>query len=175
MTEKVSRREALIRLGIVAGGAVAYSALNKNVWASDHKASLNNFDRPLTAIVLGAGNRGTLYGDYATLYPTDLKIVGVAEPIVERNDLHAKTHNIKDENRFVTWEHVLERPKFADMVVISMPDNLHHEPCIQAMRLGYDVLLEKPMAQSEAECREILKVQQETGRVVGIAHVLRYA
>ncbi|RLA30838.1 MAG: gfo/Idh/MocA family oxidoreductase [Gammaproteobacteria bacterium] len=173
--EKVSRREALIRLGIVAGGAVAYSALNKRVWAAGHKESLNNFDRPLTAITLGAGNRGTLYGDYAALYPQDLKIVGVAEPIVERNDLHAKTHNIKDENRFVTWEHVLQRPKFADMVVISMPDDLHHEPCIQAMRLGYDVLLEKPMAQSEAECREILKVQQETGRVVGIAHVLRYA
>jgi len=175
MMEKVSRREALIRLGIVAGGAVAYSALNKRVWAAGHKESLNNFDRPLTAITLGAGNRGTLYGDYAALYPQDLKIVGVAEPIVERNDLHAKTHNIKDENRFVTWEHVLQRPKFADMVVISMPDDLHHEPCIQAMRLGYDVLLEKPMAQSEAECREILKVQQETGRVVGIAHVLRYA
>ncbi len=33
MTEKVSRREALIRLGIVAGGAVAYTALNKQVWA----------------------------------------------------------------------------------------------------------------------------------------------
>ncbi len=175
MTEKVSRREALIRLGIVAGGAVAYTALNKQVWAAEYKDSINNFDHPLTAITLGAGNRGTLYGDYATLYPQDLKIVGVAEPIVERNDFHAKTHNIKDENRFVTWEHVLERPKFADMVIISMPDDLHHEPCIQAMRLGYDVLLEKPMAQSEAECREILKVQQETGRVVGIAHVLRYA
>jgi predicted dehydrogenase len=175
MTEKVSRREALIRLGIVAGGAVAYTALNKQVWAAGLKGSINNFDHPLTAITLGAGNRGTLYGDYAAQYPQDLDIIGVAEPIVERNDFHAKTHNIKDENRFVTWEHVLERPKFADMVIISMPDDLHHEPCIQAMRLGYDVLLEKPMAQSEAECREILKVQQETGRVVGIAHVLRYA
>jgi len=175
MTEKVSRREALIRLGIVAGGAVAYTALNKQVWAAGLKDSINSFDRPLTAIIMGAGNRGTIYGDYAAAYPQDLDIIGVAEPIVERNDLHAKTHNIADENRFVTWEHVLERPKFADMVIISMPDDLHHEPCIQAMRLGYDVLLEKPMAQSEAECREILKVQQETGRVVGIAHVLRYA
>jgi hypothetical protein len=65
--EKVSRREALIRLGIVAGGAVAYSALNSRVWAGDSKGQPKNFDRPLTAITLGAGNRGTLYGDYATL------------------------------------------------------------------------------------------------------------
>ena len=173
--EKISRREALIRLGIVAGGAAVLSVPNNRARAADGKDSINKFDRPLTAITLGAGNRGTLYGEYAVQYPDELKIVGVAEPIEERNDHHAMTHNIPDENRFVTWEHVLERPKFADMVVVSMPDDLHHEPCIQAMRLGYDVLLEKPMAQSEDECREILKVQQETGRVVGIAHVLRYA
>lgn len=173
--EKISRREALIRLGIVAGGAVVLSVPHRKAWSDTYKDSLNNFDRPLTAITLGAGNRGTVYGDYSAEYPMDLDIIGVAEPIQERNDFHAKTHDIPDENRFVTWEHVLERPKFADMVIISMPDDLHHEPCIQAMRLGYDVLLEKPMAQSEAECREILKVQQETGRVVGIAHVLRYA
>jgi len=173
--EKISRREALIRLGIVAGGAAVLTAPSTRARAADGKDSINKFDRPLTAITLGAGNRGTLYGDYAVQYPAELDIVGVAEPIVERNDHHARTHNISDENRFVTWEHVLERPTFADMVVVSMPDNLHHEPCIQAMRLGYDVLVEKPMAQSEAECREILKVQQETGRVVGIAHVLRYA
>ncbi len=175
MIEKISRREALIRLGIVAGGAVVLTASNSRAKAADGKDSINKFDRPLTAITLGAGNRGTLYGEYAVQYPDELKIVGVAEPIDERNDHHAMTHNIPDENPFVTWEHVLKRPKFADMVIVSMPDDLQHEPCIQAMRLGYDVLLEKPMAQSEAECREILKVQQETGRVVGIAHVLRYA
>ena len=83
MTERVSRREALIRLGIVAGGAVAYSALNKQAWASDLKDSINNFDRPLTAITLGAGSRGTTYGNYAVAYPGDLDIIGVAEPIVE--------------------------------------------------------------------------------------------
>jgi len=173
--EKLSRREALVRLGIAAAGAAVLTAPKSKVWAVGSRDSINKFDRPLTAITLGAGSRGTLYGEYATEFPRELDIVGVAEPIVERNDLYAKTHDIPEENRFVTWEHVLERPKFADMVIISMPDDLHHEPCIQAMRLGYDVLLEKPMAQSEAECREILKVQQETGKVVGIAHVLRYA
>ena len=122
--EKLSRREALRRLGIVAGGAAALNALNSRVWSANYKDSVNSFDRPLTAITLGAGSRGTTYGDYAVEYPEDLDIVGVAEPIVERNDVYAKTHDIPDENRFVTWEHVLERPKFADMVIISMPDDL---------------------------------------------------
>ncbi len=177
--EKVSRREAMRRLGIFAGSAAAVTAVGRSAFGNERKQapepSGNNFTKPLTAITLGAGSRGNVYGGYSLRYPGDLDIIGVAEPIVERNDDYAKKHEIPDENRFVTWEHVLEKPKFADMVIISMPDDLHHEPCIQAMRLGYDVLLEKPMAQTEEECREILAVQQETGRIVGIAHVLRYA
>jgi predicted dehydrogenase len=56
----------------------------------------------------------------------------------------------------VTWEHVFERPKFADAIIISTPDDLHYGPCMAALRLGYDVLLEKPISPSERECREIL-------------------
>ena len=67
--EKISRREALIRLGIVAGGVAALTAPNSKAWAAGNKESINNFDRPLTAITLGAGSRGTTYGNYAAEYP----------------------------------------------------------------------------------------------------------
>jgi predicted dehydrogenase len=40
--------------------------------------------------------------------------------------------------------------------------------------MGYDVLLEKPIAPTEVECRQILAKAQETGRIVGVCHVLRY-
>jgi len=75
--EKISRREALIRLGIVAGGAAILTAPKSRARAADGKDSSNKFDRPLTAITLGAGNRGTLYGEYAVAYPAELDIVGV--------------------------------------------------------------------------------------------------
>jgi hypothetical protein len=100
---KISRREALVRLGIVAAGAAVLTAPKSKVWAAGSKDPVNKFDRPLTAITLGAGSRGTTYGEYATEFPQELDIVGVAEPIVERNDIYAKTHSIPDENRFVTW------------------------------------------------------------------------
>ena len=38
-------------------------------------------EKPITAIVLGAGNRGNLYASYSEKFPDELKIVGVAEPI----------------------------------------------------------------------------------------------
>ncbi len=44
-----------------------------------------------------------------------------------------------------------------------------------ALEMGYDILLEKPIAPTEAECRNMLSKAKETGRIVAVCHVLRYA
>src|SRR5690606_14985048 len=86
-----------------------------------------------------------------------------------------KTHQVVRENRFDTWEDVFKRPKFADVIIISTPDDLHYGPCMQALRMGYDVLLEKPIAPTERECRDILALAKKTNRIVAVCHVLRYS
>ena len=52
------------------------------------------------------------------------------------------------------------RPKFADAVIISTPDDLHYAPCIKALEMGYDVLLEKPIAPTEKRMSRNLKFSQ---------------
>jgi predicted dehydrogenase len=99
----------------------------------------------------------------------------VAEPISLRNERYTNKHKIDDANRFTTWEQVFTRPKFADAVLITTPDNLHYGPCMAALKAGYDVLLEKPISPSEKECRDILALAKKTGRIVAVCHVLRYA
>ncbi len=132
-------------------------------------------EKAITVITIGAGNRGTVYGTYAANNPSEMKIIGLAEPNKYRNDKYAAQHDIIAENRFDTWEEVFERPKFADAVIISTPDNLHFAPCMKALEMGYDVLLEKPIAPTEKECRAILAMAKKTGRIVAVCHVLRYA
>ena len=130
---------------------------------------------PVTAITLGAGGRGNVYGNFAVKFPDQLKIVGAAEPIELRRRRYQEKHTIPQENLFLTWEDVFKRPKFADAVIISTPDNLHYAPCMKALEMGYDVLLEKPIAPTEKECRDILALAKKTGRIVAVCHVLRYA
>lgn len=101
-------------------------------------------ERKITAITLGAGARGNTYGNYAIDFPDQIQIIGVAEPIPIRNERYATKHKIKEENRFVTWEHVFQKPKFAHAIIITTPDHLHFEPCMKALEMGYDVLLENP-------------------------------
>ncbi|WP_232456777.1 Gfo/Idh/MocA family oxidoreductase, partial [Pedobacter psychrophilus] len=82
-----------------------------------------------------------IYGSFAAKFPQEMDIISVAEPVKYRNDRYAKIHNIEDKNRFDTWEDVFKKPKFADAVIISTPDNLHYEPCMKALEMGYDILL----------------------------------
>lgn len=180
MARDLSRRETLKALGVMVGGTffpLSAHARNEHGEALFLPDSENRFtpDRPVTAITLGAGNRGTIYGNFAAEYPEQLQIVGVAEPIPIRRERYVQQHAIPAEQHFVTWEHVFDRPKFADAVIITTPDDLHYGPCMEALRLGYDVLLEKPISPSERECRDILALTHETGRIVAVCHVLRYA
>ena len=179
MSKHISRRKMITQLGLATGATLPISSF---VYAGQPIPipTVENFlpqppDKPVTAITLGAGNRGNVYGGYAVVHPQHIKIVGVAEPIAARNELYAQLHSIPAHQRFTTWEDLFKRPKFADAVIISTPDRLHYGPCIQALKMGYDVLLEKPISPSEQECREILELTKKTGRIVAVCHVLRYA
>ncbi len=185
MERKYSRREALKALGLTVGAAAlglkGYAKIGDNLYEYrlNHRSIFDPVDnplgRPVTAITCGAGARGNVYGNYASNFPDQIKIVGVAEPVPVRNERYARKHDIPGENRFVTWEDVFKRPKFADVIIITMPDHLHYVPCMKAMEMGYDVLLEKPMAQKEIECRNILAATKKNGRIVAVCHVLRYS
>lgn len=60
-----------------------------------------------------------------------------------------------------------------DAVAVVVPNHLHEEIGVAALRAGKDVLLEKPMAVTAAECDRLLAAARETGRVLTIGHELR--
>lgn len=130
--------------------------------------------KPVTCIILGAGGRGNTYASYATKFPEEMKIVGVAEPIDYRRKNMAKAHNIPKERQWVTWEHALQPQKFADVVIVTMPDHLHYRPAMEAIAMKYDLLLEKAIAQTWQQCRDILDQSKKFNQIVAICHVLRY-
>lgn len=165
-------------MGFTAGVSAAAPPVARSAQKTNESLSGIDYikpDRPVTAIIVGAGRRGGVYASYAVKHPDEWKVVGVAEPLPFRNEAYARKYNIPKENRFVTWEDVFDRPKFADVVVISTQDALHYGPAMAALEKGYDLLLEKPIAQSWRECHDILKLAQKKGSIVGVGHVLRYA
>ena len=131
--------------------------------------------KKVSFIVLGAGSRGNAYSKYANLAPDKMEIVGVADPIVARREHFKRAYNIPEENVATDWKELMERPKFADAVIISTQDRMHFEPAMMAIEKGYHLLLEKPMAPSPDECLKIAEAAERKGVHVIICHVLRYA
>jgi len=179
MKQSIDRRTWLRTVGAAGAGAVlgnkALAEILSRPAAFSSRAQSRLMEKPVTAIVAGAGNRGNVYGDYALRFPEELKIVGFAEPVPFRSTRFAEKHNIDSKNQFITWEHIFDVPKFADAVIITTPDALHYGPAMAALEMGYDLLLEKPIAQTWQECRDIMKLTQDRGRIVAVCHVLRYA
>ena len=61
-----------------------------------------------------------------------------------------------------------------DAVVIGTPNAFHKDLAIAAMRAGKDVLVEKPMALSAADCRAVNAVAAQTNRILQVGFVFRY-
>ena len=128
-----------------------------------------------SVILLGAGSRGTAYTDIMMNCPDKFKVVAVAEPVKGWREAIQKKHNIPDDMCFNSWEEVLSRPKMADLVMICTMDEMHYEPALKAIDLGYDILLEKPAAPTAQQCVDIAHAAEKKGVKVLVCHVLRYA
>ncbi len=132
--------------------------------------------RPISVIIIGCGNRGRTYAGYARKFPAGMKVVGVSDILEHRARYLGDQHNVPAEMRFGHFREVFAGgKKLADAVVIATPDDRHYEPCMEALELGYDVLLEKPVAPTKKECENIRAMVKKTGRIVALCHVLRYA
>lgn len=130
--------------------------------------------KPVTIVAIGAGNRTNKYLEYAIRNPDRLKLVGVAELNDIRRHAVASKFGLKPEECFADYERFFENPVPADAILIGTPENMHFEPCMKAIEAGYNVLLEKPIAQSLPECCRIAEAARRKGVIVGVCHVLRY-
>ena len=71
------------------------------------------------------------------------------------------------------WREVLARDDI-DAVVITTPDDTHPEIAIAAARAGKHILLQKPMARTAQECRDIIAAAQAAGVRLQVSFMHRY-
>jgi predicted dehydrogenase len=57
-----------------------------------------------------------------------------------------------------------------DVVYIVLPNSMHHEFTLRAAKAGKHVFCEKPMANTAAECREMIAACEAAKRLLGIAY-----
>lgn len=130
--------------------------------------------KPITFLIIGAGDRGFAYSKYSKLFPDEMKITGIAEPIKERRNKFAEEFGLSKSHIYIDYNEVFDKEKTADAVIISTPDDKHFEPAMKAIENGYAVLLEKPISNRLEECIALNEQNKKYNGFTAVCHVLRY-
>lgn len=129
-----------------------------------------------TVAIVGLGARGYhTYARYQHHNADKMKIVAIADIDVNKVLEVKKEFDIADDMCFDSAEALLSQNKLADVIFIATQDRDHVRHALAALEKGYDILLEKPISPDVGECIELENKVKETGRLVAVCHVLRYA
>lgn len=156
-------------------------------------------DKPINVALIGAGAEGgVLVGEHnpdymrfvavADIRPTSQESIFKGVPGTSRqrgfNNIEAyggKNKNAKDKVKvYEDYMEMLKKHPEIDAVVIALPLFLHAEVAIACMKHGKErgkpvhVLCEKLMARTIKECKEMIRVADETESVLVIGHQRHY-
>ena len=131
---------------------------------------------PIRVAICGMGSRGKdAYAPIAELLPENMQIVAIAEPDDAKREECARRYHIPPECCFLTGEEMFSRGRLADAAFICTQDQHHVVHAVAALRQGYHLLLEKPIATSLEDVQTIQRAAEAANRRVIVCHVLRYA
>lgn len=127
---------------------------------------------PVTAIMVGAGQRGHhVFGAWATEHPGDLEFVAVVDPDPQRRARFGARHAVPPE---LQVERIAALPVgVAEAAFIATPDQDHPASTKAALRGGYHVYLEKPIAPTLEATVDLVRRARAADLVAHVGHVLR--
>lgn len=125
--------------------------------------------------ILGYGGRGYNYAKLCNQMSSDFEITAVIDNSEDKLKLAKNTAHLNDNQLFSSLDDFLTFPKTADWLFVCTQDKDHKEHAVKALKNGYNLLLEKPVACTPEDCIEIERIAKETNRQVAVCHVLRYS
>lgn len=123
--------------------------------------------------IIGLGGRGNVYAHFAKEYGNE--IVAVCDPDTKRLEYAKTEYGVKENLLFADEDEFFSKGKLADALVVSTLDTLHYRQAMKALEIGYDLLLEKPIAMTLKECEDIRDLAVKLNRKVVVCHCLRYS
>lgn len=104
----------------------------------------------------------------------NIEICAICDIDIQRTSQFKEMFGVKDKYIFNDADKFFQGGKFSDIIIISTNDDTHYDYTMRALELGYDILLEKPIALSEYQVLGIYRKARELNRKIGVCHVLRY-
>jgi predicted dehydrogenase len=166
---EINRRQFIRKASVTAAGAGVFTILPSSLWSANVAPS----DK-INIGLIGCRNHGfNVLRDH--LKNEDANCVALCD--VDANVLNERAATIqKDFNQSPTIYHdfrkMLEQ-KDIDAVIIGTPDHWHCLNFVYACQAGKDIYIEKPLANSIAECDIMVRAAKRYNRVVQVGQQQR--
>src|SRR6201991_714912 len=118
--------------------------------------------------VIGAGVMGTNHARVLGGLPNAV-LVGIVDPLAEHR---TRATELAGCRAFATLDELLAEG--VDAVTIAAPTHLHHEVALACIARNVHILVEKPIAPSVEEGRDIVAAARSAGVTLMVGHVERF-
>ncbi|AMJ67695.1 Gfo/Idh/MocA family protein [Hymenobacter sp. PAMC 26628] len=165
-----SRRTFIEQMGWGLGAAVTLPSL---VSMTPERANVQDKQR-LNIALCGLGRYANVLkgGLAASQY---CRLAGIVTGTPAKAAEWQRAYGIPDKNSYTyqTFDQLSRNPDI-DLVYITLPNGLHKEYVLRAAKAGKHVIVEKPMAFTEQDCREMIDACQKAGVQLAVGYRLHY-
>ncbi|MEM6346930.1 MAG: Gfo/Idh/MocA family oxidoreductase [Bacteroidota bacterium] len=163
----IRRRKALKTLSMGALGL----ATAPQIMASCNSAD----DKKLGVALVGLGNYSNIMLGPALRATQNCRLSALVTGTPAKAQKWAADYNIPSKNiyNYDNFDEIAQNPDI-DIVYVVLPNFMHAEYSIRALKAGKHVICEKPMAMNAEECRQMIKASQENDRLLSVGYRLHY-
>ncbi|MGB9682138.1 MAG: Gfo/Idh/MocA family protein [bacterium] len=126
--------------------------------------------RRLRFAIIGCGQNASKHGD-SVLHIPYLDLIAVCDKNKDKAEVFANTY--KAEKVYTDYRELLEKEKL-DLVAVSTPHVLHTEIARESLEHSVNVLVEKPLALSSEEAKDLCLLADKLGLRLGMVAQMRY-
>jgi len=121
--------------------------------------------------LIGFGQRGYSYARMLK-NTANAELTAICDIDPKRAEAFAKELEIDSIPRYTSLEETIAKADF-DAAVLTTPDFCHRDGAVACCKAGKHIMLEKPMAPTYAECRDIINACLENKCLIQVGFVLR--
>lgn len=161
----ITRRQAIRHLGAL-GAAVSFLP---------NQAFYSPPEEKLGVALVGLGNYATRQLGPALRHTRHCELRGIVTGTPEKEGKWQEEYGISPDHtyNYQTFDRLADDPAI-DIIYIVLPNFMHAEYTIRALKTGKHVICEKPMAMNVAECRAMIEAAETAGKKLQIGYRLFY-
>jgi predicted dehydrogenase len=165
-TQLLSRRDAFKQIGIMSSSLVLlpYS----NLWSQKQ-------EKKLGLALVGLGNYATNQLGPALRQTKYCELKGIVTGTPKKEEKWQKEYGIlpKHTYNYQNFDKIVDDPAI-DVIYIVLPNFMHAEYTIRALKAGKHVICEKPMGMNAKECQDMIAAAKTANKKLQIGYRLFY-